>query len=389
MKATLGSRSLFPDLEPFSYLNHAAIAPPSQPVLEAMNGWLRRYAAVGVGVFPEIVEQRESLKQKLGVLIGCAAERLALTSATSHGLIQIASCLKLEPEDVIVCFEGEFPANVTPWQQGAKARGASVRMLPQEGLSDEEVLAGLRGLLETTKVRLVAVSLVQFSTGRVMPVAAICKLAHAYGARVCVDGIQGIGVMPVDVAELQVDFLCSGAHKWLMGLEGVGFVYIRPGAEHELEPRQASWLSHENALSFLFEGAGELRYDRPFLKGAGFLEAHSGNAIGCVALEAAVDLLLELGVPQIQAHVRLYNDRLEAGLIERGFLSLRAVGSGSGTLSMQTPAGVDVLELGRRLGEGGVSVSTPDGKLRMSPHWPNPLSEVPRVLALVDALVSS
>jgi len=383
----LGSRDLFPDLAPFAYLNHAAISPPSDPVRQAVSTWLQRYAAVGVGAYAGAAEQRASLKCKLAGLIGCEPSDLALTSATSHGIIDLAAALRFRPADTVLCYTGEFPANVTPWQQAAQAAGASVRFLPQEGLSDDAVLTGLEAELSRAPIRLIAVSAVQFSTGRAMPLAAITQLAHAHGALVCVDGIQGIGVMPIDLSALGVDFVASGAHKWLMGLEGVGFVYIRPDRLPELDPTPTSWLSHEDPLGFLLEGPGKLRYDRPIRKSADFLEGHSGNAIGCAALEAAIDLLLAIGVPRIQAHVRAYNDAMEAGLVDRSFTSLRPADSPTGTLSLLPPEGIEVVPLAHQLAELGVSLSTPDGKLRISPHWPNALDEVPRVLQIVDGVL--
>lgn len=378
----LGSRALFPDLGAFAYLNHAAIAPPSTLVRDAVGAWLHRYAVEGVSAFPAANEQRASLKHKLSRIVGCQPEDLAMTSGTSQGLIDIATCLRLEGRGVLG-FQGEFPANVTPWQ-----RVAEVTLLPQEGLDDAALLDGLDAALDAGGIGLVAVSAVQFSTGRVMPLAAIAERAHAAGALVCVDAIQALGVMPFDATALGVDFVAGGAHKWLMGAEGTGFLYARPEALDRLEPRIASWLSHEQPLGFLLEGHGHLDYERPIRRSIDFLEGHSQNVLGSVALEAAIDPLLALGIDAIQEHVRAYDARLEEGLVERGFTSLRAPDSASGTLSLQTPAGVDVIALGHALSRLGVSVSTPDGKLRCSPHWPNALDEVPRVLEAFDTALA-
>lgn len=384
---TLGSRALFPDLAAFAYLNHAAISPPSTRVCDAVASWLTRYAVAGVGAFPAAMEQRASLKAKLSTLLGCGPQDLAMTSGTSQGLIDVASCLPLRKGDRIVCFTSEFPANVTPWRQAIDAAEGALTFVPQEGESDEAVLEGLEQALKPGGVQLVAVSAVQFSTGRVMPLAEITKLAQEHGALVCVDAIQALGVMPFDVAELGVDFVAGGGHKWLMGVEGSGFLYARPDVLDRLEPRVASWLSHEEPLGFLLEGPGHLDYDRPIRHSIDFLEGHSQNVLGAVALEAALDLLLELGIDTIQAHVRGYNDALEDGLVGRGFTSLRAPGCQSGTLAVEPPPDVDVIELAHALSEHGVSVSTPDGKLRCSPHWPNDLAEVPRVLEVFDAVL--
>ena len=152
-------------------------------------------------------------------------------------------------------------------------------------------------------------------------------------------------------------------------------------------PRIAGWLSHEQGLRFLFEGEGHLRYDRPIRRRADWLEIGAQNAVGFAALEASVDILLELGTPQIHHHIQAWLDQLEPGLLERGFTSLRAADpqARSGILSVRAPEGRDLLALSRSLNQQGIAITTPDGKLRFSPHWPNSPSEVERVLDAVDA----
>ncbi|MCA9567905.1 MAG: aminotransferase class V-fold PLP-dependent enzyme [Myxococcales bacterium] len=382
---SIGSRALFPDLDARVYLNHASISPPSRPVREAVVALLDRYGHVGTAAFPEAAAQRDHLRASLGTLMGCEAEDIALTGSTTRGIIDLSVCLHWEPGDRIVCFRGEFPANTTPWLRAAAATGAEVVWVDQDGLPDEAVVDAVRAVCEEGDVRMVACSLVQFATGRVMPVADLAALAHAHGAYIAVDAIQGLGVVPVDVRALDVDFLLGGGHKWLMGLEGVGFAYVHPRALDVLEPRTAGWLSHEDPLAFLLEGPGHLDPLAPIRHEAGFLEAHSGNALGCAALDASVAILLELGVPAIHAHVTAWLDAAEDGLVERGFTSLRDRASSSGTLSLLPPDG-DAIRWNHALNEAGISVSAPDGRLRLSPHWPNALDEVDVLLATVDGL---
>src|SRR5690606_30897796 len=112
--------------------------------------------------------------------------------------------------------------------------------------------------------------------------------------------------------------------KWLMGLEGAGFLYVRPDRAAALEPRVAGWLGHEQGLDFLLHGPGHLRYDRPLKRSADVVEGGACNAVGYAALEAAVDLIASLGVEAIHAHANTYLDALEPALVDRGFESLRS-----------------------------------------------------------------
>ncbi len=100
--------------------------------------------------------------------------------------------------------------------------------------------------------RLVAVSAVQFQTGLRMPLREITRRCHARSTQVFVDAVQACGSVPLDAGAAGIDYLACGSHKWLMGLEGAGFLYVHPSRVTELRPTTAGWLSHEDGLGFLF-----------------------------------------------------------------------------------------------------------------------------------------
>ena len=387
--ARLGDRSLFPSLEPRAYLNHAAVSPWSLPVQRAAAAVSEDYARRGAGAIPSWIHQRGRLRAAIARLIGAEPADIALINNTTRGVTDVALCMSWRPGDRVLLFQGEFPANVTPWQQAAELFGLKVEFLPLEDFirSHEEGLAALRRALAAGGVRMVAVSAVQFQSGLRMPLAAMADACHAAGAELSVDGIQAVGAVPLDVREARIDFLSVGGHKWMMGCEGLGFLYVRPERLAELRPRVAGWLSHEDGLRFLLEGAGHLRYDRPIRRTADFVEGGANNTVGCAALKAALGLIGELGTGAIFDHVQRYLDALEGGLISRGFVSLRSrdPAARSCILSVLPPNPGDVLGLQRELAERGVACSTPDGLLRFAPHWPNSLDEVPFVLSAVDA----
>ncbi|WP_437674644.1 aminotransferase class V-fold PLP-dependent enzyme [Sorangium sp. So ce131] len=385
--AKLGDRGLFPHLAPLVYVNHAGISPPSRPVRLAMIALLDDYAAQGAAAFPAWYAQRARLREKLGRLIGAAGEDIALVQSTTRGLSDVALCFPWRPRDRVILFEGEFPANVTPWQRAAALFDLDVVFLPLGGFADGSG-AGLARLEDELRrgARLVAVSAVQFQTGLRMPLAPIGALCRAHGAELCVDAVQAAGATPLDVEAAGIDYLACGGHKWLMGLEGTGFLYIRRERLPALRPVVAGWLSHEDGVSFLLEGPGKLRYDRPIRQRADFVEGGNLNAAGFAGLEAAVDLILGLGVDVIHAHANRFNDPLEEGLRARGFESLRAEEPAlrSCSLGVRPPGGASVVELYRELTRLGVACAIPDGVLRFSPHWPNALDETEQVLLSVD-----
>ena len=380
MKPRLGSRALFPQLRARSYLNHAAISPLSSIVVTAISRALSRYAADGLGAFFAGLPERDVLKGRLAGLIGATPQEIGFTQNTTAGVSAIANMIPWRPGDRVVVFEGEFPANVTPWQRAAETYGlelAWVSLEPfqrswEEGLAQVETEL-LRG------ARLVAVSFVQFQTGLRMPIDELGALAHGHGAELFVDAIQGLGAVPLDVAH--VDYLACGGHKWLMGPEGAGFIYVDAKRAPSLVPRLAGWLSHEDALVFLGR-ARELRYDRAIRREASIVEQGAQSSLGLAGLDASVALIEQLGVDAIFEHLQTFHDRLEPELVARGFVSERVAHARSGSLCVVPPDGT-LKEHAARLSERGIEVSTPDGRLRFAPHWPNALDEVE---AIVDAL---
>jgi selenocysteine lyase/cysteine desulfurase len=383
----LGDRSWFPELRGVAYLNHAAVSPPSRLVQAAVAAMLGDYASQGVGAVAAAVAQRERLRARLATLVGAAPGDIGLVPNTTHGVLAVALGLPWRAGDRILCFDGEFPTNVLPWRQAAEAHGLELSFEGLQGFGDapgqalERVEAQLRRGL-----RLVAVSAVQFRDGTAMPLSALAALCHAHGAELFVDAIQAAGLLPLDLRGWGIDYLSCGSHKWLMGTEGCGFVAIHPDRVGALRPAVAGWLSVEDPLDFLFSGRRTMRYDKPVRRGADRVEVGAPNALGFVALEAGLAPLIDLGPARILAHVQAVHDALEGPLLARGFRSLRPAAreARSGILSFLPPPEVDLARLVALLGERGVSVSQPDGRLRLSPHWPSGLDQVAPTLAAFD-----
>jgi len=385
----LGDRALFPSLEARAYLNHAGVSPASAPVLEAARAVLDDLARRGGAATAAAMGRRAALRAQVAALLGARPEDVGFTQSTSGGVQAVALCFPWRRGDRVVLFGGEFPANVTPWQRAAETFGLSVSFVPLEPFarSDEE------GLLLVDRelargARLLAVSAVQFRSGLRMPLGELAARCSAAGTQIFVDAVQAAGAVPLAVEG--IDYLAAGAHKWLMGIHGAGFLYVRPERAGELVPRTAGWLSHEHAVRFLVE-PGQLRYDRPIRQRADFVEMGGASEVSLAAARASLDVLLGLGIPAILGHVGRYLDRLEPELVDRGFQSLRArePSRRSGILSLEPPQDVELPRLAREIQARGVACATPDGALRFAPHWPNDLGEIPLVLEAVDGALAA
>lgn len=387
-----GQRDLFPTLQADVYLNHAAVSPPSLAVQEGVQAFMAGSAGEGVAWFDRAAAGRQRLRSALGRLLAVDPAHLALVPNTSAGVVDIALCLPWQRGDRILLFRGEFPTNVTPWQRAADRHGLELVWMDAERfrLDRRRALAELAAHLGAG-IRLVAVSAVQFATGQRMPLAAFGALCAAHGAELFVDAIQWLGAMPLDAPALGIHYLSSGGHKWLMGPEGTGVLYVAPQCAAALRPEVAAWLSHESPVAFLINGAGHLRYDRPIVRAARFVEGGAYNGLGLAGLEASVALLERLGVAQIYQHVQAWIDAIEPALLARGFASARmADADGRSTiLSLRPPGEASAPAWVAALAGQGVACASPDGWLRFAPHWPNALAETERVVAAVDNILAA
>jgi len=385
-RVRLGDRSAFPELLARAYLAHAGVSPLSEPVQSRIQTWMAAYAQRGIGAAIEASGLRTKVRQLLAELIGCAPDDVGLVQSTTAGVVAVARSIAFRPGERIVTFAGEFPANVTPWRLLARDLGLEHEMLSLEPFlrSSEEGLFALENAL-ARGVRLVAVSAVQFQTGLRMPIAAMAEACHRYGAQLFVDAIQGLGAVPIDVRDGPVDYLVAGGHKFLMGLEGAGMLYVSPEVMPTLSLGLAGWTGHEDAFSFLSGIRGLLDYERPLIARPSFVEQGAVSVLGYAGLEASLEILLGLGVDNIFAHVTDYLDQLEAGLVELGFASVRPpeLERRSASLCLVAPDGVDLPAFSAALALRGVIASTPDGHLRFAPHWPNNPDEIAHVVRAV------
>jgi cysteine desulfurase / selenocysteine lyase len=386
---SLGSRALFPTLQPFAFLNHAAISPVSEPVRQAVTAALTDYAESGVVAFPKWAAQREAVRDDFARLIGAPKSDVALGVSTTRALTDIALSFPWTRGDRVLLFQGEFPANITPWQRAAELFGLELVFHRADDFQSTRGLEQMEAELRRG-VRLVAASAVQFQTGLKMPICEMGEICTRYGAAFSVDAVQACGAVPIDAPAACIDFLATSTHKWLLGVEGAGFCYVSPRYQALLRPFTAGWLSHEAGADFLFRGPGLLRYDRPLRTQPEVFEGSTASLLGFAAVGASLKLLLELGVGAIYQHINHYLDSLEPGLLGLGFQSLRSANPAlRSTCLCVTHESVSAVELAGRLRKQGVIAGTPDGKLRFSPHFSNNIDEIPGVLAALERAVNN
>jgi cysteine desulfurase / selenocysteine lyase len=374
-------RAQMPAVKRFAYFDHAAMSPLPQTTADAFQKWLTEAVEVGGPIWGEWVKGVESTRATAAEMIGAKPEEIALVNNTTGGISLIAEGLDWRDGDNVVTFADEFPSNVYPWMNLA-SRGVETRRVPVDvsGRPDLEKLAAACD----ARTRIVTVSWVGFATGYRHDVRRIADIAHQKGALMFLDGIQALGVFPIDVNEFDIDFMAADGHKWLLGPEGAGIAYIRRKHLDQLRAIGPGWHS-------VNPGQDYTHIELNLRPGAARYEGGSQNNAGMLALGASLRLLSELGTKNVSAAVLDITDRACERLINIGATIIsdrrpdhRGGEQRSGIVSFELP-GRDPMDMKRFAKKQDVIFGCRAGRLRISPHAYNNEEDLDR---LIDALTS-
>jgi len=360
------------------YLNSASIGPLPARTVRRLN----QYATLRSGphrmtdqdLFAELTRARELTAR----LLNASAGEVGLAFNTSYGLNVAARGLPLERGDIVVASDREFPANVYPWMRLAE-RGVTLELLPvtAEGWPDE---ARLLERMADPRVRAVAVSLVQFSNGYTVDLAALSARARATDTFLVVDAIQGLGQVPVDLTTTPVDILSCGGQKWLLSPWGSGFVYVRRDLIPAVEPVVMGWMAFEGTDDF----TRLTDYDPSLRADARRFEMVSLPFQDFAGYNTSLELLLEVGIANIAGHIAALHAPVQEWAARRGVRISSPTGAhGSGILCVAVPKPAEAY---RAIRAQGVTASVREGAIRLSPHLFNTVDEMVRVTEMLDRL---
>lgn len=364
------------------YLDVAARGPLPASTQAAIGAVI---AAQAEGRVPkdEWLALAERVRGQLAAWLGAGADEIAFTQNVSDGLNRVASALSLRPGDRIVAAPVvEHPNNVFPWLWQAARNGAEfAEVRPRQGETVEEALiAALDG-----RTRLLAVSAVDFSTGRRTDLSELGAACRARDVFLLVDGAQSAGVLAEDFSELPVDGWTTATQKGLLGLYGLGVLYVRRAWADRLQPSGLARFSV--ALEAGHEAAGpEAGWSlRP---GAGRFETGNYNYPALAAQEASLALLGKLGPAEVERRALGAAAALRAGLeslgipllpvpeAHRSHILSAAAAQGEGHDTAETPW---VRSFSAALQAAGIGHSVRRGAVRLSAHFyvlPDSVAEV-------------
>ncbi len=368
----------FPWTADVTYLNNASIGPLPERTRRTLDAFAERRAAPHLLADGELQQMLGDARAAAARLLGAEVEEIALAPNTTVGVNTAAGALPIAAGDTVLLSDREFPANVYPWLV-LRERGVKVELAPTTALGwpDE---AYLLERLRDPRVRVLAISFVQFSNGFRADLATLGRACRDNGTFLVVDAIQGLGQCPLDVREIPVDVLACGAQKWLLSPWGAGFVWVRRALIPDLQPPMAGWMAFEGTDDF----TRLTDYRTAYRSDARRFEVGTLPFQEMQAMTVSLDLLLELGIDRIAAHLRALRQPLVEAA-SHGAFALTSPTDGvheSGIVCVRT---ADVARTHRALREAGVVCVMREGSIRLSPHWYNTSDEVLTVLEILTA----
>jgi len=369
-------RAHFPHTAHQTYLNHAAVSPVSRPVRRAVDAYTTdRHGAepdAPIVDFASAQAMTQETKARAARLLGTAAERVEFVPNTSTALNVLARGLNWTAGDRIAVPDGAFPTNVYPFLN-LEREGVEVDFIPTE--EGAYTLGDIKDTLRP-ETRLLSVSWVHFLSGFRVDLEAVGALCEAHDVLFCVDAIQGLGALRLDVEAAGIDFLAAGGHKWLMALQGIGLLYCDAGLQDRIRP-PTGWLHGPVDWEHLDD------YALTFHDDARRFRTGTLNTTGVVALHAALGLHLEAGPEWCEERVLTLSRTLADELTDRGLPRYGsedpAHASGIVTVAPTDPEG-----LFEHLQAHDVTGALRNRKLRFSPTYYNDASDLDDLLDAVD-----
>jgi len=373
----------FPITRHSIYLNHAANGPLPGPVARTLHTYVDDTSNFGNINFARWSEYERGAHRRLASLIHVRPDQVALIASTGEGLMNIASGLRWQPGDTIISAECEFPSNIYPWlnlqEQGVQVHLVAMR---NNRIAVEDVLASI-----SERTRLVSLGLVEFSTGFRSDIATIARYCHERGIICGIDAIQALGALDIDVQELGIDYLAAAAHKWLLGPQTTGILYISDALLAQMHVPRRGWFSVETPFDFF-------NYEQPLKAGAARFEHSSPNRLPIVGLDAALGIFesIDGGMQAVEQRILGLTGHAIAGLERLGYpvVSPRGEGERSGIVCFNVyPDRQDISpqQLVDELASRNIRVAARGNVVRISPHFYNTLEEINTLLNALEELI--
>jgi kynureninase len=373
-------RHEFPIVETCTYLVSHSLGAMPQRARAALEEYADTWASRGVRAWHEgWWEMGRTTGDLLAPILGVEPGTISMHQNVSVIMGIIASCYRYDgPRRKIVVTDLEFPTNMYLFE-GFRRYGAEIVYVE----SSDTIRTDLDRLLDAIDERtvLVPLSLVLFRSSYIQDARAVIERAHRVGARVILDIYQAAGTLPLNLAELGVDFAVGGSVKWLCGGPGAGYLYVRPDLARELEPGLTGWAAHEEPFSFV---TGPIVY----ASGAERFQSGTPNVPALYAARAGYEIVAQIGVPAIRAKSLRLTRRLMDHAARAGHrLNTPQHDSERGGAIIVDVPNAELVS--RELIRRNVIVDyRPGAGIRIAPHFYNTDDEIDGAMAMLEDILA-
>lgn len=353
-------RHLFDIPDDVAYFNCGYMSPLTKAATEAGLDGIRRKS--NPWVIPQTDFFRESLRVKelFGQLINSTSDNISIIPSASYGLSIAARNLSIEQGEKILVLKDQFPSNIYCWQEVTKQTGAEI--LTVEEPADRDWTAAVLNAIDET-VAIAALPNNHWADGGLLDLPVIGEKLRNVGAKLVLDVTQSLGAYPLDIEEVQPDFMIAAAYKWLLGPYSVGMMYVAP-EHHDGQPIEYNWLNRLGSEDF----SRLVDYQDEYQPGAFRFDMgeRANFAILPVAI-SALEQLLEWGVANISEKLGAINNAIAEQAREIGFTSIAPHLRAPHFLGLEKEGGIPK-DLLPNLASENIFVSQRGNSLRITPH---------------------
>ena len=328
------------------HFNNAGTSFPPDVVVDTVTGYLQKEAVTG-GYELEAASQQqlENVYSSIAKLINASVEEVAIVENASTGWLLAFNGIEFRPGDEVITSEMEYVSNLLGFLNLKKTLGIDIKVIPNDAAGNFP-LAALEAAISPA-TRLIAITYIPSTAGNVLPVAAIGAIARRHGILYLVDGCQAAGQLPIDVREIQCDFLSATGRKYLRGPRGTGFLYVRKEVRDQLRVL----FMDDHSIGKITETDFEPRAD------ARRFELFEKSRALSLGLGKAIDYALELGLDRIWERIQFLAGLTRRRLAEIPGVSIHDRGDTLCGIVTFSVAGKDVVQVKKELAEQKINVS--------------------------------
>ncbi len=347
------------------YFNHASSGPISSMVLNRLTDLLKEKSENNIDDYTSFLKVVEETKKILAEMINCNADRIAFVDNTSNGINILAQSIDWKKGDRILLNNIEFPANVYPFLN-LKRFGVEVEFAKSENgiVTADQIIQSIK-----PETKLVSISYVQFLSGYKADLEKIGNHCRDNNIAFCVDGIQGVGAVQIDVRKCKIDFLSCGTQKWLLGMQGLAFIYVDEDLQKKMIPANIGWLSVENAWNLL-------DYKLDLKTSANVFQGGTLNTFGIFAFNTSLKLFKDFGIDKVESEVLSNTKYFITKLKSIGLNCILSNCKDAELAGIVTIKPENFAKVFEELSKRKIICSLREGFIRFAPHFYNTSQEI-------------